>query len=360
MKNIIIAVFALALSISSLFSQTKEENVVIQRINHYLTRIDKTGFNGAILIEFNSEEKVSRGFGDRDKEKQLKNSPSTIFDIGSVTKQFTAAAILKLEMQGKISTEDKISKYFQNIPPDKENITIHDLLRHQSGLISNVGKDFEETGEEEFLDKVLTSKLRFETGTLFSYSNIGYSLLGMIIEKVTGQTYETYLYENLWKSAQMEMTGYTRPRFEAKLIAVGYDEEDNAWGKPNEKAWDKTAPFWHLKANGGILSTTEDLYKWHRALMADQVLSKEAKQKLYHPQLRQDETEQSYYAYGWDMSKTPRNTTSAWHNGSNHIFYSDFLRFIDEGVTLIMLFNKSHPNFNNLNFELSRIIFNPK
>lgn len=100
----------------------------------------------------------------------------------------------------------------------------------------------------------------------------------MIIEKVSGQSYEAYLYENLWKPAQMEMTGYTRPAFDTNLIAIGYDSDDKAWGKPTDKEWDKTAPYWHLKGNGGILSTTEDLYKWHKALQSKLILSDEAKQ----------------------------------------------------------------------------------
>jgi tetratricopeptide (TPR) repeat protein len=157
----------------------------------------------------------------------------------------------------------------------------------------------------------------------------------------------------------MKTTGYTRPQFDTNLIAVGYHNDNGIWGKPTDKEWDKFAPYWHLKGNGGILSTTEDLYKWHKCLMTELVLSEEAKQKLYHPKLRPEETENSYYAYGWDVSKTKRNTTQVWHNGTNRILYADFLRFTDENVTLIMLSNKSHSNFNNLNFETAKIIFNP-
>lgn len=195
--------------------------------------------------------------------KKIKNSPKTVYDIGSITKQFTAAAILKLEMQGKLSTNDKISKFFDGIPADKQQITIHDLLRHQSGLISNIGRDYEKITEKEFLDKVFSSKLQFSIGSSFSYSNIGYSLLAIIIEKASNQSYETYLYENLWEPSQMEMTGYKRPAFDKKMIAIGYENDNKVWGKPTDKEWDGVSPYWHLKGNGGILSTTEDLYKWH-------------------------------------------------------------------------------------------------
>ncbi|MBK9254989.1 MAG: serine hydrolase [Saprospiraceae bacterium] len=359
MKQLLIAILSLTILLNSNCGQKTKENDISKILDEYLSELENVGLYGSVLVELNGEKVISKGYGFSDIEKQIKNSPTTVFDIGSVTKQFTAAAILGLEMQGKLSTDDKISKYFDKLPLDKQQITIHDLLRHQSGLISNVGRDFEKISEEEFLDKVFNSELQFPVGTSFSYSNIGYSLLAIIIEKISDQSYETYLYENLWKPSQMEMTGYTRPSFDKYLIAVGYENDNKVWGKPTDKEWDTSSPFWHLKGNGGILSTTEDLYKWHKCLLTEKVLSKDAKKKLYHPKLRTDETENSYYSYGWDVSKTNRNTTQVWHNGTNRILYADFLRFVDENVTFIMLSNKSHPNFNNLNFEMARIVFNP-
>ncbi len=360
MKQFISTIVSLTLFICTSYGQDFNNNETSERVDKYLIALGDIGFNGAVLVELNKEKVISKGYGFSDREKNIRNSPTTIFDIGSITKQFTAAAILKLEMQGKLSVDEKINRHFGNIPVDKQNISIHDLLRHQSGLISNVGKDYEKISTAEFLNKVLSSQLRFEVGSGFSYSNIGYSLLAMIIEKVSGQSYETYLYENLWMPAQMELTGYTKPKYDTNLIAVGYYRDDRIWGKPTDKEWDKTAPYWHLLGNGGILSTTEDLYKWHKALMTDLILSKEAKHKLYHPKIRAEEDYSSIYAYGWDVSETDRSTTRVWHNGTNNFLYADFLRFIDEGTTLIMLSNKSHPNFDELNQEISQIIFNPK
>ena len=207
MKHILVSIFTLILSLTTAYGQTRKENDNIQRIDNYLLELEQVGFYGSVLVALDEDLVISKGYGFNNKERQIKNTPTTVFDIGSITKQFTAAAILKLEMQGKLSTDHKLSKYLDDIPIDKENITIHDLLRHQSGLISNVGKDYEKISKEEFLNKVLSSKLRFEVGSGFSYSNLGYSLLAMIIEKVSGQTYETYLYENLWKPAEMHMTG---------------------------------------------------------------------------------------------------------------------------------------------------------
>lgn len=358
MKSIFINLLTCFLISTFVSAQKPGEKITINRINNYLSKLERAGFNGSVLVDINGEKVISKGYGYKDAARKEKNSATTVFDIGSITKQFTASAILKLEMQGKLSVDDKISNYFENVPIDKQQITIHDLLRHQSGLISNVGRDYEKITLSEFLNKIFASKLLFETGTDFSYSNIGYSLLAIIIEKTSNKTYEKYLYENLWKPAQMEMTGYSRPQFDKNQIAIGYDNDIKIWGRPTEKEWEGDSPYWHLKGNGGILSTTEDLYKWHKCLKTDQVLSKDAKQKLYSPKIRMNETKSSFYAYGWDVSQTERKTTQIWHNGTNSIFYADFLRYIDENCVMILLSNKSHPNFIHVNFEVSRMIFN--
>jgi len=357
MKKISVILILNLLFCFTTFGQVKKSTKTTKQINTYLTELEKVGFSGTVLVELNGNKVISKAYGFSDKAHLLKNEQTTIFSTGSITKQFTATAILKLEMQDKLSTDDKISKYFDNVPKDKENISIHDLLRHQSGLESNVGSDFDKISQTDFIDKVMNSSLLFESGTRFSYSNIGYSLLAIIIEKVSGTTYENYLYENLWKPAQMEFTGYSRPNFDNNKIAIGYYRDGKVWGKSTDKNWDIDAPYWHLKGNGGILSTTEDLYKWHKALMTEQILSKGEKEKLYHPRLRPNENENPYYAYGWDIFKTNRNTLQVWHNGTNNIIYADFLRYIDEKVTIIMLSNKSHPNFDGLNKEIAKIIF---
>ena len=330
----------------------------VKKVEAYLERLEKIGYSGSALVAVDGKPVVSRGYGFSDRENKIKNSPKTIHDVGSITKQFTAAAILKLEMQGKLSTDDKITKYFQNVPADKSEITIHQLLRHSSGLTSGIGGDFDKISEMEFIQKVLASPLRSPVGTRFGYSNIGYSLLALIIEKVSGQPYESYLYENLWKPAGMETTGYSRPKFDKNLIAVGYTR-DQRWGKATEKEWAGAAPYLHLTGNGGILSTTEDLLRWDRALLTDKILSKEGKKKYYFPTLRPDETGRSHYAYGWDVSKTDRNTTRIWHNGSNRVFYADFYRFIDEGVTIILMTNNAQESFNVAGNAISKIIFDP-
>jgi CubicO group peptidase (beta-lactamase class C family) len=352
----------LLLLAGSSFAQTKPFRPApntVKNVEAYLDKLEKAGYSGTALIAFNGKPVISRGYGYSDREQKIKNSPKTLFDIGSITKQFTAAAILKLEMQGKLSTDDKITKYFQNVPPDKSEITLHQLLRHASGIRGGIGGDYEKISEADFVAKVLASPLRSPIGTRFGYSNIGYSLLALIVEKVSGQKYEQYLYENLWKPAGMESTGYSRPSFDKNLITVGY-KDDERWGKPTEKEWAGDAPYLHLKGNGGILSTTGDLLKWDQALLGDKILSKEAKRKYYFPVLRTDETGSSHYGYGWDVRTTNRNTTRIWHNGSNRIFFADFYRYVDEGVTIILATNTSKNAFTETGRVISRMIFEPE
>ncbi len=335
-----------------------EAEGTVPAVRSYLDTLELAGFSGAVLVELHGKVVISEGYGYSDALNRRKNSSRTAFDIGSITKQFTAAAILKLEMEGRLSTDDKLSKFFKNIPGDKSDITIHDLLRHSSGLTSNVGRDYDSITETAFVDSVMRSPLKFTCGTAFSYSNIGYSLLAIIIERVAGIPYETFLYQNLWRPAGMEQTGYRRPVFDEKLIATGYFGDDRIWGKPSEKPWDADGPYWHLKGNGGILSTAEDLFRWNQALATDRILSERAKEKMYRPRLRDGEDSASYYAYGWDVQRTRRNTTLIWHNGSNGIFYADFLRFVDEGTTVIVLNNKSN-GFQAAGREVSRALFDP-
>ncbi len=120
MKQLLATLLTLALFIFTSCSQIKKDNEIIQRVDGYLTELEKIGFYGSKLVEMNGDKMISKGYGFRNKERQIKNSFNTIYDIGSVTKQFTATAILKLEMQGKLSTEDKLSKFFNNVQKTKK------------------------------------------------------------------------------------------------------------------------------------------------------------------------------------------------------------------------------------------------
>ena len=370
MKKTILKVIVLSiLSTVSCQSQTKQSmsnesnnssNGSLNKIENYLSNLEQDGFFGTVLFAKNGKVQLKKAYGFSDKDNQIKNEPTTIFDIGSVTKQFTAAAILKLEMQGKLSVEDKITAYFDKVPSDKSEITIHQLLTHSSGLMSGIGDDYEVITSNEFVNRAFNMKLLFQSGENYEYSNVGYSLLGMIIEKVSGMSYENYLYAHLWKPANMNQTGYSRPNYLKENVAVGYNKKNGkALGRPNEQKWDGDEPYWNLKANGGILSSIEDLYKWHLALKEDNILSKDVKKKYFTPYVKEGEDANSYYSYGWAMYKTSRGTSLAAHNGGNGIFFADFWRYLDDDMVIIVLNNNSTPYSQIIASQIGALHFLP-
>lgn len=308
-----------------------------KRLDEYFTSIAASDFSGVILVVKNGEVLVSKGYGAANRKKKIPFTDKTVFEITSISKQFTAAAILKLEMQGKLRTNDRIDKYLADVPPDKAAITIHQLLTHSAGFVNNLGQDdFAPLKRDEFIKSAMKSELKFTPGEGFNYSNIGYGLLGAIIEIVTNQAYERYLNDNLFTPAGMSQTGNKIPKWNPDEVAIGYYIFGFEWGSPLEKASDTDGPYWNLRASSEMLSTVGDLYKWHLALEAEKVLSKKAKEKFFTPYMTAD-----HYGYGWVFSKTPRNTTVIWHDGDNKVFNAYFRRYIDDGVVIIIATNNA-------------------
>ncbi|EZH74172.1 hypothetical protein ATO12_14985 [Aquimarina atlantica] len=327
-----------------------------EKLSAYLNALEKSGFSGSVLVAQKGSVLLEKGYGYANRENKIKSTPKTVFDIGSITKQFTGAAILKLEMQGKLSVEDKLSKYIVNVPKDKQDITLHHLLTHSSGFQDVIGGDYENISTQDFIEEAFKGELVFKPGTRFRYSNIGYSFLGIIIEKVSGMSYEEYLMKHLWKPSGMHQTGYKKPLFND--IAVGY-RKNKHWGKPTDKKWGVDGPYWHLKANGGVLSTTQDLYKWHQALLGDKILDATAKTKYYGKHIEEGEGAGSYYGYGWAIFPTPRNTELIAHNGGNGVFFADMWRYLDEEITIIIMTNAVQRKFENITSQIAGILLKP-
>lgn len=325
-----------------------------EKLDAHMTRLEAYGFSGSLLVAKGGEVILQKGYGFADADRKAPFTADTAFDIGSITKQFTAAAVLKLEMQGKLSVQDPIGKWFEGVPEDKNGITIHRLLTHSAGLEDVFGDDYEEMPRDELAKRALASKLLWAPGTRYRYSNAGYSLLGAIVEKASGKPYETFLQESLWKPAGMTRTGYRLQ--ETGPLARGV-QDGKDWGTPLDHAWAPEGPWWNLRANGGVLSTVGDLYKWHQALEGEAVLSKEAKAKIFTPHVPEDEEGRSHYGYGWAIFKTPRNTRLIAHNGGNGIFNADFRRYVDEGIVILIGSNRSDFRSIPAVGPISRLIF---
>ena len=328
------------------------------RLEQYLQELAAAGFNGVVWVDTGGELALAEGYGMADKEAEIANSPSTVFDIGSLTKQFTAAAILKLEMDGRLQVEDALSKYLGEMPVDKEAITLHQLLTHTAGFAEALGDDYTPIGREEFIELAWQSPLVHDPGEDYLYSNVGYSLLAAVIEKVTGQSYEAYLRNALFLPAGMENTGYLLPNWQGDQVAIGY-HRGKALGRPNEQPWAEDGPYWHLRGNGGLLSTAEDMYRWHQALLGKTILSNPAKEKYYTPFVAETPDEFSFYGYGWVIVPTPRETLLITHNGGNGIFFADFWRYPTEEIAIFIATNEASIESERLAGTLAQIILDP-
>ena len=308
------------------------------QINKHMTKIEEIGYSGAILVAKEGKIILAKGYGYAHRENKVPFHTNTAFDIGSITKQFTGAAILKLEMMDRLSTDDLITKYFENIPDDKKSITLHHLLTHSAGFPEALGFDYKTTPREDFIRLAFESKLKYQPGERYLYSNVGYSILAAIIEIITGDSYEKFLHDFLFLPAGMNFTGYCLPDWKENQVSHGYRGKDY-FGQPNKKNWADDGPWWHLRGNGGIISTIHDMYKWHLALEDEEILSKEAKKKYYTPHILEGPGADTHYGYGWVVAKSSRGTKVYMHNGGNPYFANDCYRYVEDDVFVYIASN---------------------
>ncbi|MCI0526873.1 MAG: beta-lactamase family protein, partial [Nitrospira sp.] len=248
-----------------------------------------------MLVARNGEVLLSRGYGLADRDKNLPNTPQTKYRLGSITKQFTAMAILILQAQNKLNLQNPICLYMPECPALWQDINIHHLLTHTSGIPDFTDfPDYETTKATpssplqtvaRFKDKLLD----FQPGEQWSYSNSGYILLGYVIEQASGQSYEMFLKQNIFEPLQMKNTGYDH---NDDSLATGYTGFYDHWEKADYI--DMTIPY----ASGGLYSTIEDLYRWDQVLYTEQLMSQELLDLIFSPHVRIPDTGLSY-GYGW-------------------------------------------------------------
>lgn len=306
-------------------------------MDEHMRRLVPFGFNGVLLVVKDGRTLVRGGYGTADLESGRAFTPATPFYIGSLTKQFTAAGILRLEMEGRLRVTDSIGRFIPGVPRDKRGITLHHLLTNTAGLASDppAGVDAERS-REAVVREILDAPLQRPVGAGYAYSNAGFVLLAFIIETAAGMPYERYLRERLWAPAGMTHTGYRPAGMEN--VAVGYTG-GTRWGTPMERHPFADGPTWSVRGAGAMISTLDDMQAWVRALESRSVLSEEALRKLWAPQVPQGAGGQSHYGYGWVVTRTSRNTGLVWHNGSNGVYYAELRRYPDEDVLMIIASN---------------------
>src|SRR5580700_2751462 len=235
-----------------------------------------------VLVAKHGQIIYKKAFGNADLELNVALKPDMVFNLASITKQFTAVAILQLVEQGKISLQDSLQKFIPDFPSKGHKITIENLLTHTSGIKDYMQIDYPNSNMErldykpkQLIDSFKNFALEFEPGTKFSYSNSGYYLLGYIIEKVSGKRYQSYIEDNLLKPL-----GLTHSYFDSTGIIIpnrvnGYRKDDTVF--KNADYWSPTIEY----SAGGLISNVDDLFKWHQGLYTYKILKKESLQKAF-------------------------------------------------------------------------------
>jgi len=329
------AITALLLAFTSaVLPQTLSPAELTAKVNEYMdaaVRVD--GFSGSIMIAKDGTPLISKGYGMANIELNVPNGPETVYRLGSITKQFTGLSIAILQERGKLSVDDPICKYFENCPEAWQPIRISHLLAHNSGIPSYTAfPDFTKTTilpttTSEMLAKLTDKPLDFSPGEKFAYNNSGYYLLGMIVEKVSGKTYEQFLQENIFTPLGMKNTGYD---VSARIIphrAAGYRRQG---GKVlNALYMDMTVPF----AAGALYSTTGDLLIWNQSFYTEKLASKKTLDAIFDTG-----GEESAYRYGWNVSKRGGRLAIS-HGGGIYGFSTQLARYPDAKVTVVVLSN---------------------
>ncbi|WP_033958905.1 serine hydrolase domain-containing protein [Psychroserpens jangbogonensis] len=326
------------------------------KIDNYLSHGTSNGFSGAILAIKEGELIINKGYGLANKDNKTLNNPNTIFDIGSNTKQFTSTAIIKLAELGQLKLTDSLSKFFINVPIDKQGITIHQLLTHSAGFSESIGRDFTEITQKDFFEKLFASKLLSVPGEEYSYSNTGYSILARIIELASGQPYEAFLNEYLFTPAGMLQTGYLLPKWDTQQMSHGYNR-NIIETESTIKRYQETGDInWHLKGNGGINSTQNDMLLWHKALKTNLILTAESFKNLTTPYIPMNSKKTHSYAYGWVVNHSISNALRISHNGSNGTFSHSLIWYPEKDLFIVYSTNANSEKVESIAYVVAKII----
>jgi CubicO group peptidase (beta-lactamase class C family) len=297
-------------------------------------------FRGTVLVGIDGKIVFEKAYGAADEEWDAPNTAKTKFRIASLTKQFTAACILLLQERGLLHVQDPVSRYLPVVPAAWKQVTIHHLLTHTSGVPnpdygSKQWANIQRIGAtpRELIALVADQPLDFSPGTKWNYSNTGYILLGMLIEKVSGQSYLDFLSSNIFDRLGMTESGYDRAAEILKARASGYDIDNGHLRNAN--FIDMSVPF----SAGGIYSTVEDMFRWNEALAHPGKLLNADSLKQMFTEYPEATFEGQHYGYGVVISRQKFGKLLYYHGGGVEGFSSSIQRYSEERACIVVLSN---------------------
>jgi len=319
---------------------------IAERVKSIVDRAAAEGFSGAVLVARDGSIVAESGAGFADLGGTVANTPDTLFEIASLTKQFTAAAILRLAQDGSLRLDDPISKHLPGVPESCKSITIEHLLRHTSGI---PGTNSQGSGQdlEVVLPLFLKGGPRHEPGTHWEYWNQGYALLSEIVRRSSGRSWSAYCKERLFTPAGLANACFTGDPIPAgATVAMGR----SAHGPPRSAL---EHPYggdgFQYRGMGGAVCSVRDLWKWDRALCGDTVLNDASRESLFRPGLRS-------YGLGWFVTRGPGGREVHSHGGSVRGFICDMRRLRDIDGVIIVLSNNDRMPIHALTQALERAL----
>ena len=330
-------------------------NELEMKLDEYLTRLSDLGFSGSVLIARQGEVLFSKGYGVLDGNPAHPITPDSVFALGSNTKPFTAAAILKLQDQGLLNVHEPLSRYLPDAPEDKAGITLHQLLTHSSGLDHSgfFNGDFDPVTREEAIERILYSELLFSPGAGSSYSDAGFILLAGLVEVVSGKTYQDYVRAEILEPAGMLHTGWWGNDATLKDQLTTPDGELEA---SMHSLVNLPGPYWAIMGAGGMVSTVNDLFRWQLALQQGKILSPEALQAYATVQVQRDE--RGGEGYGWVIVNRYDQWVRAHAGGTPQIHHNNVINwFMGDDIFVVASSNSQEIKAEDVTPNLNRIVF---
>lgn len=313
-----------------------------RQLNDWLTRLATLEtFSGQVLVARHDSVLLNGGYGFADRARCIRVSPVTAFDIGSLSKQFTGAAILRLAEDGRLGLHDSITRWLSNVPQDKRSVTISQLAAHTAGIpryLDDIDADHFAADSAATRDSVVRAilrlPLRFAPGSRYEYSNMDYVLLAAIVERASGMRFEDYVDRNLFRRAGLVRTGFPSDarHWPVSQVAHAYSDLYDD-GSPRERP-----DSWRALGQSGVLSTVTDLFRWHEALRSSVVLKTDPRQRLVS-------TTAGSYEFGWEVARRASDSTAAviFHaGGTPRSFSSEFRYYPRQDLVVIVLCNLKH------------------
>lgn len=328
------------LSLLSFTAITAQVSPLTKSIDERYQAATKEGFNGSVLVVKGGKVVLTKGYGLSEPNGRDQITPSTIFPIGSVSKWFTGMVILRLEQDKKLKLTDRIGSFVSGVPADKKEITIQQLVSHSAGFGEYIdrpgeGGDFAQIDKKTALSRLLGEKLLFKPGAKSEYSNNGYTMLAIIIEKVTGKSWQEAVRKFVFEPAKMTRSGFFgEKKWPATDFAVGYNAKTHGtkncpfyWG----------APTWSIIGAGGIISTPGDLGKAVLALTQGKIVSKVNEPRMFSA-LSGNE------GFGWMIGKNRAgNPFCNVGGGDNFGFFCGVFYLPTEGNLVVSCINSDRP-----------------